>query len=142
MIKIVVPISGGKDSQACLKLALEYYDKSEVLGLFCDTQFEHPLTYQHIENMREFYGVKIETITAGSVPEMVIKFNRFPGGGSRHCTDRLKIQPSKVFYHELAKKQGGFEVWCGMRSAESKEREARYLNKISADTYPPHDVLK
>ena len=31
-IKIVVPISGGKDSQACLKLALESYDKSEVMG--------------------------------------------------------------------------------------------------------------
>ena len=48
MIKVVVPISGGKDSQACLKLALQDYDKSQVMGLFCDTQFEHPFTYAHI----------------------------------------------------------------------------------------------
>ena len=38
--KIVAPISGGKDSQACLKLALESYQSSEILGLFCDTQVE------------------------------------------------------------------------------------------------------
>ena len=33
-IKCVVPISGGKDSQACLKLALQKYDKSEIVVCF------------------------------------------------------------------------------------------------------------
>lgn len=32
-IKIVVPVSGGKDSQACLKLAVSKYEKHEILGL-------------------------------------------------------------------------------------------------------------
>jgi len=141
-IKIVIPISGGKDSQACLKLALESYDKSEVIGLFCDTQFEHPLTYKHIDWMREFYGVKIERITAGSVYEKVLKYKRFPGGGARHCTDELKLQPSKIFYRDFAKEQGGFEVWCGMRGQESHERAVRYSDKINTETYAPHDVLK
>jgi len=140
-IKIVVPISGGKDSQACLKLALQEYDKSEVMGLFCDTQFEHPLTYIHIENMRNLYGVKIERITAGSVPEQVLKNKRFPGGGARFCTDRLKIRPSRNFYKVLAEKQGGFEVWCGMRSDESSERKKRYAEKINTELYSPHDVF-
>ena len=31
-------ISGGKDSQACLKLALSEYKNNEILGLFCDTK--------------------------------------------------------------------------------------------------------
>ena len=63
MIKIVIPISGGKDSQCCLKLALKEYKPSEILGLFCDTKFEHPITYKHIERMRRnLYGVKIHTI--------------------------------------------------------------------------------
>jgi nucleoid DNA-binding protein len=35
---IVVPISGGKDSQACLKLALEHYNPWSILALFCDTR--------------------------------------------------------------------------------------------------------
>ncbi len=141
MIKIIVPISGGKDSQACLKLALQSYDKSEVLGFFCDTQFEHPLTYAHIDWMRDFYGVKIERVCAGSVPGEVLKAKRFPGGGARHCTDRLKIKPRRDFYKALAEQQGGFEVWMGMRSDESKEREKRYEGKISHESYPPHEVL-
>ena len=41
IIKCVVPISGGKDSQCCVKLALQKFDKSEILGVFCDTKFEH-----------------------------------------------------------------------------------------------------
>jgi len=142
MIRIVVPISGGKDSQACLKLALQSYDKSEVLGLFCDTQFEHPLTYEHIDNMQKMYGVTIERITAGSVPEQVLKFKRFPGGGARFCTDRLKIRPSRDFYRSLAKQQGGFEVWYGMRAKESSERAKRYQDKINTEAYAPHEVLK
>ena len=63
MIKCVVPISGGKDSQACLKLALKQFDPSEIVGLFCDTKFEHPLTYAHIDRMREMYGVEIRVLT-------------------------------------------------------------------------------
>lgn len=142
MIKIVVPISGGKDSQACLKLALQDYDKSEVLGLFCDTQFEHPLTYSHIDTMRDMYGVKIERVCAGSVPEEVLKAGMFPGGCIRFCTDRLKLRPSRVFYKELAQKQGGFSVWLGMRSDESNDRSKRYAGKINTESYPPHEVLK
>ena len=34
IIKCVVPISGGKDSQCCVKLALQKFDKSEILGVF------------------------------------------------------------------------------------------------------------
>jgi 3'-phosphoadenosine 5'-phosphosulfate sulfotransferase (PAPS reductase)/FAD synthetase len=142
MIKVVVPVSGGKDSQACLKLALQSHEKSEVLGLFCDTQFEHPLTYAHIDTMREIYGVKIERICAGSVPEQVLKHKRFPGGGARFCTDRLKIRPSRNFYKSMAERQGGFEVWYGMRAGESSERAKRYMDKINTELYPPHEILK
>ena len=142
MIKIVVPISGGKDSQACLKLALQDYDKSEVIGLFCDTQFEHPLTYAHIDKISDIYGVKIERVCAGSVPEQVLKAGIFPGGGVRFCTDRLKLRPSRDFYKQLAEQQGGFDVWLGMRSDESSDREKRYIDKINIESYPPHEVLK
>ena len=141
-IKVVVPISGGKDSQACLKLALEQYQADEVLGLFCDTQFEHPLTYRHIENMSAWYGVKIERVCAGSVEQQCLKTGVFPSSLLRFCTDALKIQPSKHFYSDLADKQGGFEVWYGMRSGESNDRAKRYKSVISADLYAPHTINK
>jgi 3'-phosphoadenosine 5'-phosphosulfate sulfotransferase (PAPS reductase)/FAD synthetase len=105
MIKIVVPISGGKDSQATMKLAIESYPVNQITGLFCDTKFEHPITYQHIELIKKKYGVKIETVSNGSVPEMIIKNNRFPDSIARFCTRDLKIKPSNDFYLTLAEKR-------------------------------------
>lgn len=161
--RIVVPVSGGKDSQACLKLALQHYPANEVLGLFCDTKFEHPLTYEHVARMSLMYGVRIETVNNGSVEEQVLKHGRFPGSGSRFCTEELKIWPSKRFYRDLALQQGsrlgrkkrgkafpaiegstagGFEVWYGMRSDESTERKTRYEGKVNDELYTPNEVLK
>lgn len=143
MIRCVVPISGGKDSQACLRLALQSFQPEEVLGLFCDTQFEHPDTYRHIDRLRTLYGpVTIVTVSEGSVDDKIRKYKRFPGGGARHCTDELKIRPTKRFLKALAENMGhGFEVWYGMRSAESPEREKRYHGKVSDHLYAPHEVM-
>lgn len=140
--EIIVPVSGGKDSQAVLKLAVEEYGSDKVLGLFCDTQFEHPLTYQQIEYLKDLYKVKIETITAGSVPEKVEKHNRFPSGRARHCTEELKIRPAKLFYNELADKQGGFEVWYGVRRKEGPTRAKRYADHVADELYYPHEYMK
>jgi len=139
---VVVPLSGGKDSQACLMLALREYRPKQILALFCDTNYEHPVTYQHITDTAARAGVDLIKISAGSVLSVCVELKRFPGGGSRHCTSRLKIRPSKWFYGVLANSQGGFEVWYGMRSEESKEREERYRMKASNELYLPHDVLR
>lgn len=142
MIKCVVPISGGKDSQACAKLAVQDFHPSEVLGLFCDTKFEHPKTYEHVKRIGELYGIEIQTVNAGSVESKVIQHKRFPGGGARHCTNELKIIPSKKFYKKLAEEQGaGFVVYYGMRSDESAERAKRYEMKMGDEVYLPHEVI-
>lgn len=141
-VKVLVPVSGGKDSQSCLKLALEHYPASAVRGLFCDTKFEHPLTYQHIEDMKRMYGVRIDTVNVGSVEEQCIKHERFPSDQARFCTEELKIWPTKRYCKDLAVEQGGFEVWYGMRSDESPQRAKRYAGKVGEDVYLPHEVLK
>lgn len=140
-IKCVVPLSGGKDSQACLKIALSKFDSDEILALFCDTGYEHPITYQHVKEVANTNNVVLVTLSAGTVLEVCTKYKRFPGGGARHCTDELKIRPSKYFYKELASFQGGFEVWYGVRVQESKERAKRYQFKTSNELYAPHDFM-
>lgn len=141
-IKVLVPVSGGKDSQAALKLASWYFPANEIRGLFCDTQFEHPLTYQHIEDLRTMYGnIEIVTVSGGSVIEKSLKYGRFPGGGARHCTDELKIRETRIYCKALAELQGGFEVWYGMRTGESPERAARYDGKLPEELYHPHEVM-
>lgn len=140
-IEIVVPVSGGKDSQACVKLAVNEYGKEKVLGLFCDTKFEHPLTYAHVDNISKMYDVPIIKINNGSVEEKVLKYSRFPMGGARHCTDELKIKPSKMFYKEFGEKNGPFEVWYGIRSNESAKRSKKYANKSSDELYAFHEFI-
>jgi 3'-phosphoadenosine 5'-phosphosulfate sulfotransferase (PAPS reductase)/FAD synthetase len=140
-VSVVVPLSGGKDSQACLMLALKEHKPENVLALFCDTGFEHPITYKHVERITEKYGVNLVMLQAGTVLEKCLKYKRFPGGGARHCTDELKIRPAKFFYKEMAILQGGFQVWYGVRSDESKEREKRYRYKVSTDLYTPNEFM-
>lgn len=141
MTRILVPVSGGKDSQACLKLAVAEFGSDVVEGLFCDTKFEHPKTYNHVTWMGLLYGVKIHVVSAGSVEEKVLKHERFPDFRSRHCTDELKLRPTRDFLHDYALWGGDVEVWYGMRSAESRQRSQRYSGKNSRMLYPPHEVL-
>lgn len=141
-VKVVVPISGGKDSQCCLKLARENYPAHEIRGLFCDTNFEHPITCAHIENLKKLYGVRIDKVNVGTVEEKILKYGRFPSDQARFCTDELKIIPTKLYCKALAIEQGGFEVWYGMRSDESPQRTKRYAGKVGDDVYQPNEVLK
>jgi 3'-phosphoadenosine 5'-phosphosulfate sulfotransferase (PAPS reductase)/FAD synthetase len=137
-IKIIVPVSGGKDSQACLKMAVSEVGAAYVSGLFCDTQFEHPMTYAHIKKLSALYEVEIETVSAGSVDEKVLKYGRFPGGGARHCTDELKIRPTKKYLSSLTHP---VVVYYGMRTDESHDRRARYKEKTNDDLYAPHEIM-
>ncbi len=93
-IKVVVPVSGGKDSQACLKLACQEYGSESVIGIFNDTGWEHPLTYSHVDRIGFLYGIEI-VHTIGSVEKEILKAGMFPNSFSRFCTDRLKIRKSR-----------------------------------------------
>jgi 3'-phosphoadenosine 5'-phosphosulfate sulfotransferase (PAPS reductase)/FAD synthetase len=141
LIKCVVPLSGGKDSQASLMLALQKFSAENIIAMFCDTGFEHPETYAHVIKTANENNVVLVTLSAGTVQSVCTKYKRFPGGGARHCTDELKIRPSKYFYKELSKINGGFEIWYGVRVQESAERAARYKFKVSDELYAPHDYM-
>lgn len=144
MIKCVVPISGGKDSQLCTELALKSFNKDEILFLFCDTGYEHPITYNHVNWIKENYGVQLLWLKSESdaVYELIRKTGCFPTDMMRFCTNELKISRSKFFYSMLARLQGcGFEVWYGMRLGESAQRNERYKNHNPDSLYMPHEML-
>lgn len=157
-VRCVVPVSGGKDSQLCLMLAIAHFGVDHVRALFCDTKWEHPWTYMHVDLLRFLYGaVRLDTVNSGSVPEQILKHQQFPLGGSRFCTEELKIWPTKRYLKALAEEQGsrivskknsieaseagGFEVWYGMRSDEGPDRRKRYRGKLNDELYRPHEVL-
>ena len=137
---IVVPVSGGKDSQACLKLAVSTGKK--VVGMFNDTKFEHPLTYQHIDRIEIMYGVEIFRINeGGSVFAEVEHWGRFPSQRERFCTKHLKIRPGKRWMESFCKKNGPFEVWYGVRKSESVARKKRYAGHVGEELVAPNDFM-
>ena len=120
---------------------MQKYSQEQIRGLFCDTQFEHPKTYAHVDWIANHYGIRIDRVCEGDVLSKCVKYGRFPGAGARHCTDELKIRPTKNYIRDLAKEQGGFEVWFGMRSEESNDRANRYSGKVCEELYAPHEIL-
>jgi 3'-phosphoadenosine 5'-phosphosulfate sulfotransferase (PAPS reductase)/FAD synthetase len=61
MIRLV-SMSGGKDSTACLLLALERHPKDEVRAVYADTGNEHELVDGYIEYLEKQTGISVHKI--------------------------------------------------------------------------------
>ena len=69
----VISISGGKDSQATALLARKRFPRARIVGITCDTDNEHPLTYEHIEYLRGALGIEIHVLKADFTERMKVK---------------------------------------------------------------------
>lgn len=121
-MKILVLFSGGKDSQACLIQAVERYGADKIEAVFCDTGWEHPDTYTHINDVCKQTGVKLVTLhpKLGFV-ELAKKKNRFPSVFSRFCTVELKIKPTIDYILSI---NDSVIIIEGVRAQESVKRAA------------------
>lgn len=63
-MKILVSISGGKDSTATKLLALERHPHDEILGAFADTGNEHDAVYEYIDYLERATGIPIKRVKA------------------------------------------------------------------------------
>lgn len=95
-MKVVVSFSGGKDSQACLIWATKNFKKENIIAVFCDTGWEHELTYKHINEVCENLGVELITLKSkkyNGMLDLAAKKKRFPSTMARFCTSELKSHP-------------------------------------------------
>lgn len=121
-MKILVPFSGGKDSQATLLWAIEKYKVENVTAVFCDTKWEHEITYKHIEYVIEKTGVAFVDLVSkkyNGMVDLAIKKTRFPSTKAKFCTTELKVVPMIDFV--LEQKESVLIVQ-GIRSDESISR--------------------
>lgn len=119
-MKILVSYSGGKDSQACLIKAVKEYGAQKVTAVFCDTGWEHPLTYEHIRKTTGAMGVELITLKSkfGFV-ELAKHKKRFPSTKARFCTSELKMKPMIDYILSLNE---SCIIIQGIRAGESASR--------------------
>jgi len=126
---VIASVSGGKDSTAMMLYLIE--NNIIFTPVFCDTGWEHPLTYDYLEYLEAILKIKIIRIknekyfktTGGGLEEYIIKNNFFPAQQNRVCTINLKVVPIQNYLNEIRldfKKKPINAV--GIRRAESKAR--------------------
>ena len=89
----ILSLSGGKDSTA-----LAIYMRGRVPGMeyvFCDTHKELPETYEYLDKLEAFLGIKIVRLSAdrGFDHWLSLYGGYLPSTRMRWCTKMLKIKP-------------------------------------------------
>ncbi|KQS45925.1 hypothetical protein ASG38_15050 [Flavobacterium sp. Leaf359] len=94
-MKVLVPLSGGKDSQATLIWACEKYGAKKVTAVFCDTKWEHEITYNHIKYLCDSLGVELVNLVSKKYDGFVDLTIKRGASSSRRrkCTVILKVEP-------------------------------------------------
>lgn len=131
-MKVIVSWSGGKDSQACLIWAVEKYGAKNVVAVFCDTGWEHDLTYRHVKFICDALGAELVIIKSkiyNGFVDLAVKKKRMPSTKARFCTVELKIKPMIDF---VLNQLDSLLIFQGIRADESEARsemlkECRYF---------------
>lgn len=120
-MKIIVSFSGGKDSQACLINACEEFGANNIEAVFCDTGWEHQLTYNHVHEVTTQLGVKLVLLKnqRGGFEDLCRRMKWFPDTKHRMCTVQLKIQPMIDYILSI---DDDVLIIQGIRAAESVQR--------------------
>jgi 3'-phosphoadenosine 5'-phosphosulfate sulfotransferase (PAPS reductase)/FAD synthetase len=158
--KIIVSVSGGKDSTAvCLHLFELGYTKDQFDRVFMDTGWEHKDTYKYLDELEKTIG-KIIRIKAdvkvrpehkeyvdyfenklgfeSQFVRRVFLYTGFPRRNVKWCTKDLKVTPIKKYFDQL---DYDFINAVGIRKEESPRRskmtEWEYNDYFDCDVWRP-----
>lgn len=123
-MKVLVTFSGGKDSLASLLWVREHITKN-FTTVFCDTGWEHPLTYEYIHRIADKLSLDLATLKSKKYDGMVDlarQKKRWPSTRGRFCTEELKTKT--VIDYILDEVRDNVMVVQGIRGAESPARAA------------------
>ena len=144
-MKLICPISGGKDSQATLLWCIETYGVENIIAVFCDVKWEHDWTYNHIQYLVKKTGVEFLVLSSEKYDgfiDMVKHKKRFPSSQARFCTVELKTKPMIDYILSL---KDHVTIFQGIRNDESAERstmteECRYF-KYYFEPYKSNKII-
>ncbi len=121
-MKHIVCFSGGKDSTALVLWAKE--NLPEFTTVFCDTGWEHPITYAYVEEINQtLLGGQLVTLTSEKYPGGFVQLccdrKMVPGVKTRFCTQELKVFPLHKYFESLDDEVTSYQ---GIRADESASR--------------------
>lgn len=150
MKNILVPVSGGKDSTASLLLAMDEPDVN-ILAVFNDTGWDHPVTYEYLDYLERKLDIKIyrtigqrrkDGTKAETLEELILAQGRFPFGLGRFCTTHLKQYSLRNYYRDFVYDgEVQWEFWFGMRQQESNQRARKYAGITYHDLFDMGDLF-
>jgi 3'-phosphoadenosine 5'-phosphosulfate sulfotransferase (PAPS reductase)/FAD synthetase len=123
-VRHIVCFSGGKDSTALILWAKE--NLLEFTTVFCDTGWEHPITYAYVEEINQtVLGGGLVTVKSESYPQgfvqLCIERKGIPSTKRRFCTQELKVFPLHEYFESLDDEVTSYQ---GIRADESASRAA------------------
>lgn len=121
-MKVLVAFSGGKDSLASILWAIDEFGLKNIEAVFCDTGWEHELTYNHVQEVVKNTGVKLTTVKSAKYDgfvDLAKNKGRFPSSQARFCTEELKTKPMIDF---ILSQTENLLIVQGIRKDESSAR--------------------
>lgn len=117
----IVCFSGGKDSTALVLWAKDTL--GEFTTVFCDTGWEHPITYAYVEeiNQQQLGGamVYLHSEKYEDLMECWLDHHIFSNASARFCTEDMKIVPLHKFFGSIDDEVTAYQ---GIRADESQKR--------------------
>lgn len=105
-----------------------------LTAVFCDTGWEHPDTYKHVNDVCLQMGVRLITLKSKyDFVSLAAHKKRFPSTNARFCTSELKMKP--MIDYVLSLKESCIIIQ-GIRAGESTaraamEEECMYYNPLA-----------
>lgn len=117
-------ISGGKDSTALFLWLIHEsgIDKGAILGSFCDTGNESQITLDYVKMLSETVHPIVTIRPERDFWALAKSKGRFPSAKARFCTEKLKMEPTRLFVHTLRQMGNEVMMYSGVRAAESDDR--------------------
>ena len=138
--KVVVPVSGGKDSSAALLLSSEALDPSMITAIYVDTGIDFPENKEAAEKIASKAGIDLVEVNAG-VDKGLMEGFPLPNPENRWCTGRKLEALRKAI--ERVEPSGRVLIIVGDRDSESEKRSRRPLVRIdSMLPYPAVSPLR
>lgn len=119
--KIIVPLSGGKDSLTALLLALKVWDREKITGIYVDTGVDFRENTEYVDYLSDKLGIRIEKISAPVRENIALK--GLPTHENRWCTE-LKVKTLHRKVREISREKSVVIV-VGDRDSESRSRSIR-----------------